>query len=157
MDTRGLRVIVDDVTGKAICDFLESHVAEMREVSPPESKHALDLEGLRMPEVTLWSVYAGTQLIGCGGIKELDATHGEIKSMRTAPAQQGNGVGSYLLRHMLDQALQRGYTRLSLETGSYEFFAPARALYAKHGFTYCGPFGDYKLDPNSVFMTKALR
>ncbi|WP_421843420.1 GNAT family N-acetyltransferase [Mycobacterium sp.] len=157
MDTSQLRIVVDDLTDDVIIDFLQSHIEEMRSVSPPESTHALNLDELRKPDVTLWSVYTGAQLIGCGGIKKIDAGHGEIKSMRTAPTQQGNGVGSFLLRHLIDQATQRGYSRLSLETGSYEFFRPARALYTKHGFTYCGPFGDYRLDPNSVFMTKILR
>lgn len=152
----GLRVAVDDLSGPEIAEFLAGHLREMRAVSPPESTHALDLAGLRRPEVTVWTVRDGPALVGCGALKELDARHGEIKSMRTAGSHRGRGVASTLLSHLLAVARARNYARLSLETGSFEFFAPARALYGKFGFTYCPPFADYREDPNSVFMTKPL-
>ena len=147
---------VDDLSGAEIAALLEEHLADMRAVSPPESKHALDLDGLRVPEITFWTVWDEDVLAGCGAIKLLDARHAEIKSMRTAHAYRHRGVGAALLRHIIDEARQRGVHRLSLETGSMPFFEPARRLYSKFGFSYCGPFAGYIEDPNSVFMTKAL-
>jgi putative acetyltransferase len=147
---------LDDLRGPEIAAFLEEHLEDMRAVSPPESKHALDLDGLRKPEVTFWSVWDGDRLVGCGALKELDPTHGEIKSMRTAAARRGRGVASAMLNHILEVGAGRGYRRLSLETGSGEFFAPARALYEKFGFLATEPFGDYKPDPNSYFMTRVI-
>lgn len=156
MDTERLRIVVDDLSGPEIAALLTEHVEEMRATSPPESKHALDLAGLRQPEVTFWSVYAGDVLVGCGALKELDPGHGELKSMRTARSHLGRGVASALLRHIIAEARRRGYHRISLETGAMGFFAPARALYAKHGFTPCAPFAQYVEDPNSVFLTTEL-
>jgi putative acetyltransferase len=124
--------------------------------SPPESIHALDIEELRKPEITFWSVWEGTELIGCGALKELDAQHAEIKSMRTALSHRRKGVARLMLQHLLEEARKRGYRRLSLETGSMDAFDPARQLYASFGFVYCSPFADYKEDPYSVFMTKEL-
>lgn len=117
---------------------------EMKSITPLESKHALDLDGLRRPEVTFWSVIDGETLVACGGIKELDSSHAEVKSMRTEPSRKKCGVASILLQHMISEAKRTGYSRLSLETGSIDFFAPARGLYLKHGFEYCEPFADYK-------------
>lgn len=151
-----MRIVVDDLSGPEIAGFLREHVEEMRAVTPPGSKHALDLEGLRKPEVTFWSVLDGDTVVGCGAIKELDPGHAEIKSMRTAPSHKRRSIASMMLEHIMTHARARGYTRLSLETGSFEFFTPARGLYAKYGFEYCGPFGDYLEDPNSVFMTREL-
>ena len=151
-----MRIVVDDLSGPLIAAFLQEHLDEMRSITPPESKHALDLDGLRKPEVTFWTVLDGETLAGCGALKELDPAHAEIKSMRTAARYQQRGVASMLVRHMIDEATRRGYTRLSLETGSFDFFAPARRLYAKHGFEPCPPFADYRADPNSVFMTRLL-
>jgi putative acetyltransferase len=151
-----MRIVVDDLSGPEIAEFLEKHIREMLSVTPPESKHALDLDGLRKPEVTFWSVFDGDALIGCGAIKELDAGHGEIKSMRTDPSYKRRGIASRLLEHIIAEARRRGYTRLSLETGSFDFFAPARALYERFGFEYCEPFADYKKDPNSSHMTMVL-
>jgi putative acetyltransferase len=118
--------------------------------------HALAIEGLRSPDVTFWSVWEGEDLVGCGALKELSAEAGEIKSMRTVEAHRGRGVASAMLRHIVDEAHRRGYRHLHLETGSFEEFAPARALYERFGFTYRGPFGSYRDDPNSVFMTRPL-
>lgn len=124
--------------------------------SPPESIHALNLEGLKKPEITFWSAWEQDELLGCGALKELDRQHGEIKSMRTASAHLRKGVARQVLAHIIEEAKRRGYTRVSLETGSMEAFEPARRLYAGFGFQYCGPFADYTEDPNSVFMTKEL-
>jgi putative acetyltransferase len=147
---------LDDLRGPEVAAFLEEHLEDMRAVSPPESKHALDLDALRKPEITFWTVWDGDLLVGCGALKELDPTHAEIKSMRTAAACRGRGVASAMLRHILHEAGSRGYLRLSLETGSGEFFAAARALYEKFGFVVCQPFADYKPDPNSYFMTRVI-
>lgn len=144
---------LDDLTSPEIAELLNDHLREMNEHSPPESVHALDLGKLRQPEITFWSIWNRDELVGCGAIKELDPKHAEIKSMRTTPKYRGQGAGKLMLLHILDEANRRGYERLSLETGSMAAFEPARRLYASHGFTYCGPFADYILDRNSVFMT----
>ncbi len=146
----------DDLSGPEIRALLEEHLRHMHSISPPESVHALDLDGLRRPEVTFWTAWEGGELVGCGALKELDARHGEIKSMRTAAAHLRKGVAARLLEHILAEAARRGYARLSLETGSQPAFEPARQLYARFGFEYCGPFADYREDPNSVFMTREL-
>ncbi|MGW4533311.1 GNAT family N-acetyltransferase [Nocardia sp. NPDC004340] len=151
-----MRIVVDDLTGPEVIGLLEAHVAEMLANSPEESMHALDVAALRKPEITFWTAWDGTELAGCGAIKELDPTHGEIKSMRTTPGYRGRGVASQLLRHILAEAGARGYARLSLETGSSEFYRPAVRLYERYGFEHCGPFADYAEDPHSVFMTRAL-
>ena len=147
---------LDDLTGPEIAELLADHLSEMHEHSPPESVHALDLDELRKSDIKFWSIWSGSELVGCGALKELDIEHGEIKSMRTAPAFRRKGAGKLMLRHILDEARSRGYRKLSLETGSMAAFEPARRLYESHGFDYCGPFGDYVLDPNSVFMRKVL-
>jgi putative acetyltransferase len=153
-----LQFRVDDLRDPRIAAFLNEHLADMRRVSPPESVHALDLEALRQPHIRFWSAWTddGATLAGTGALKRLEATHGEIKSMRTNAALRGRGVASAILAHLLAQARMQGYERLSLETGSQPFFAPARALYARHGFVACGPFEGYREDPNSCFMTMAL-
>jgi putative acetyltransferase len=151
-----VEIKVDDLSGPEVHELLREHLRNMFLHSPPESVHALDLEGLRRPEVTFWTVWEGGELLGCGALKELDPGHAEIKSMRTSSAHLRRGVASHLLGHILEEAARRGYSRLSLETGSAEAFEPARQLYARFGFAYCGPFGDYVEDPYSVFMTKVL-
>ena len=125
----------------------------MHALSPPESVHAFDLEKLRRPEITFWSAWDGALLLGCGALKELDPRHGEIKSMRTPALLRRRGAGRALLAHIIQVATTRSYERLSLETGSMEAFKPAQRLYESFGFAYCGPFGDYREDPNSVFMS----
>ncbi len=139
-----------------VVELLQEHLDEMAQHSPPESSHALDIGGLRAPDVTFWSAWEESTLVGCGALKELDATHGEIKSMRTALSHRRRGVAAFLLEYIMDEARRRGYQRLSLETGSMEAFAPARAFYERFGFEYCAPFSDYVTDPNSVFMTRSL-
>ena len=151
-----MEIKVDDLSGPEVHGLLREHLRNMHLHSPPESVHALDVEGLRRPEVTFWSVWEGGELLGCGALKELDARHGEIKSMRTAARHLRRGVAARLLEHMLCEARRRGYARLSLETGSADAFDPARRLYERFGFTFCGPFADYVEDPYSVFMTKEL-
>jgi putative acetyltransferase len=152
----GVRIVVDDLTGEPIAALLEEHLTEMRATSPPESTHALDLDGLRAPGVTFWSVWDGDRLVGCGALKRLDDRHAELKSMRTTHSRQGSGIGSALLAHLIDEARSMGFTQQSLETGAMPFFEPARRLYQRFGFTYCEPFGDYRPDPNSVFMTRTI-
>jgi len=147
---------IDDLQGPEIAALLEAHLAHMRSISPPCSVHALDLERLRKPDITFWSVWEGKELAGCGALKELDRGHGEIKSMRTASAHLRKGVASKVVKHILDEAKRRGYRRLSLETGSTRDFAPAQNLYARFGFRPCGPFADYKDDPFSFYMSKEL-
>lgn len=151
-----MEIKIDDLCGSEIAEFLEEHIREMKSVSPPESKHALDLKGLRKPEITFWTVWDNGCLVGCGAIKELDAEQAEIKSMRTSAPYRGKGVASMLLQHILKEAKLRGYQRISLETGSMPFFDPARNLYGKYGFKHCEPFSAYKEDPNSVFMTREM-
>ena len=147
---------LDDLTGPEIAALLNEHVASMYTHSPPESVHALPIEKLRAPEITFWSVWNDGKLLGCGALKELDSQHGEIKSMRTVSKHLRRGVACAVLDHIINEAKRRGYRRLSLETGSMAAFVPARKLYERAGFTYCGPFADYVEDPNSVFMTMQL-
>ncbi|MDL4817662.1 GNAT family N-acetyltransferase [Actinomadura opuntiae] len=151
-----MRIVVDDLSGPEIAAFLDEHVREMRSITPLESKHALDLDGLRGPDVTFWSVTDGGVVVGCGAIKRLDAEHAELKSMRTSTARKRSGVASRLLGHIIGEAERMGFKRISLETGSDDFFLPARRLYEKFGFEYCEPFADYRPDPNSVFMSRSL-
>jgi putative acetyltransferase len=151
-----LEIKIDDLTGSEVTELVEKHLQGMAEHSPPESVHALNLEGLRKPEITFWSVWEQDELVGCGALKELDGQHGEIKSMRTSSSYLRKGVAKQLLGHIIEEAKRRGYQRLSLETGSMDAFEPAKKLYASFGFQNCKPFSDYMEDPNSVFMTKEL-
>lgn len=153
---------IDNLSGPEIAQLLEEHLVDMNATSPPESKHALDLDGLKQPDVTFWTLWAtdnegqGERLAGCCALKRLTAEHGEIKSMRTATVFRRQGVAQRLLQHVLDQAKAQRLTRLSLETGSMDYFAAARGLYSRFGFEECPPFGDYIEDPNSVFMTRIV-
>lgn len=147
----------DDLSGAAIGALLDAHLAEMRAFSPACSVHAMPAERLREADVTFWSVWSGDQLVGCGALKEIDSGHGEIKSMRAAPAFRGQGAGAAMLRHIVAEAARRGYGRLSLETGRAPLFEPAIALYARHGFAECAAFAGYRDDdPFSLFMTRTL-
>jgi putative acetyltransferase len=152
-----MEIIVDDLTGQDIVAFLEEHLQEMRATSPPESVHALDLSALRETGITFWSVYDGGRLVGCGAMKKLDDDHAEVKSMRAASDRKRSGIASAVLEHIVREARAGGFSRLSLETGATPHFEPARKLYEKFGFEYCGPFADYRLDPHSVFMTRVLQ
>ena len=145
-----------DLSDPRVLRLLDDHLADMHATSPPESVHALDVSGLQHPDVTFWALADGDQLLGCVALKQLDARHGELKSMRTDAAARGRGLGRLLLQHVVAEARARGYSRLSLETGTEDFFRPARALYRSHGFIETGPFGTYTLDPNSVYLTLEL-
>lgn len=151
-----IQIRLDDLSDPRIAEFLEEHLKDMRRVSPPESVHALDLERLKKPEISFWSVWSGAELVGCGALKRLDAEHVELKSMRTALSCRRKGVGKLILEHAMSEARRLGYRRMSLETGSMPFFEPARSLYASYGFVQCPPFAGYKVDPYSVCMTRIL-
>ena len=151
-----MEIRLDDLSGKEIIALIQFHLNNMAEISPPESCHALGIESLKGDHISVWSAWNDGELLGCGAIMELDPEHAEIKSMRTATAHLGKGVAAGILQHLIDVAHQRGYRRLSLETGSTSEFIAARKLYEKFGFIECDPFGDYLLDPLSTFMTKTL-
>jgi putative acetyltransferase len=151
-----LVIRVDDLGGLEIRALLEEHLRHMLEITPPQSVHALGIEALRRPDITFWTVWSKGELLGCGALKELTPAHGEVKSMRTISSRRRTGVGRTLLAHIVAEARSRNYWHLSLETGSMDAFLPARGLYESAGFAYCGPFGEYTDDPNSVFMTLAL-
>jgi putative acetyltransferase len=151
-----MQISVDDPLRPDVVALLEGHLADMRATSPPESVHALDPTALVGPGLSFWTLREDGVLLGCAALKEHDPGHAEIKSMRTAPAARRRGVASRLLDHVLATARDRGYTRLSLETGTQDFFAPARALYLSRGFVECGPFASYVLDPHSAFFSRAL-
>lgn len=152
-----LRILRDEeLLDPRIAAFLEEHLADMRRISPPESVHALDLDALRQPGIRFWTGWLGDTLVASAAIKRLDDEHAELKSMRTTAALRGQGIAARMLAHAVAEARTQSHIRLSLETGSQPFFAPARALYAKHGFEDCDPFGSYGPDPNSHFMTRLL-
>ncbi len=156
MSTVDFRIIEDDLTGAEIRALLQLHFEGMFANSPEGSCHFLDFDGLRADDVTFWSIWDGDDLAGCGALKELDPLHGELKSMRTAEAHLGKHVGSRMLTHIIDIAKERGYSRLSLETGSGEAFAAAVRLYDRFGFVPTGPFADYQPDPFSRFYTREI-
>jgi putative acetyltransferase len=145
-----------DLDSSDVRELLAYHFEQMRSTSPPEACHVLPIDGLRDPAVIFWSARDGGELVGVGALKELASDHGEIKSMRTAPAALGRGVGRAVLNHIMAEARSRGYQRLSLETGSIEPFAAALRLYASEGFEPCGPFGDYQDTPFTRFFTREL-
>lgn len=148
-----MTIKIDDLQGAEIAELLQEHLEDMHSTSPPESVHALDLDKLRKPEITFWTIWEGEKLAGCGALKELDESHAEIKSMRVKAEFRRQGVASAILRTLIEEAKRRRYRRLSLETGSMAYFHPAQKLYASFGFENCEPFADYRDDPNSVFMT----
>ncbi|MBL4660119.1 MAG: GNAT family N-acetyltransferase [Alcanivoracaceae bacterium] len=149
-----MKIKLDDLKGGEVVSLLEEHYRDMLLHSPPESVHALDTRSLHCPSICFWSAWLDGKLAGCGALKELDKTHGEIKSMRTSLSFLRRGVAEKILIKIIAQAQSRGYTKLSLETGSMQVFIPARKLYEKFRFVYCPPFSDYVEDPNSVFMVK---
>jgi len=151
-----MQIAIDPLDGPEVAALLRAHLDEMHGISPPDSVHALDLQRLRAPDITFWSAWEDGVLLGCAALRELDPGHGEVKSMHTVPQARRRGVAAALLELLVAEALRRGYRRLSLETGSQPEFAPARALYARFGFGECGPFADYRADPCSTFMTRAL-
>lgn len=151
-----MRIEIDDLSRSEVHALLAEHLQNMYELSPPESVHALNLNGLKAPDVTFWTVWSETGLVGCGALKELNEIHGEVKSMRTTASKRRQGAGRLILSHIIEVARSRGYERLSLETGTMEAFEPAHRLYESYGFRYCGPFGSYQEDPNSIFMSLEL-
>lgn len=151
-----LTITPADLDDPELTAFLHEHLTDMEPTAPAESRHALDLEDLRAPDVRTWVAYCEGSLVGTVALAPVEAGHEELKSMRTAPSLRGVGIASTLLHHVLDDADGRGVRRVSLETGSMAFFAPARRLYTRHGFSPCPPFGRYVADPNSVFLTLEL-
>ena len=151
-----MQIRLDDLTGGEVIALLNEHLADMYATSPAESVHALDVDALKASNIRFFSAWQQGTLAGCVAIKTLDNQMAELKSMRTATAFRGMGVGQALLQYIIDHAKAQGFTSLSLETGTQDYFAPARSLYRKFGFTDCGPFGQYQLDPNSHFMTLNL-
>ena len=148
-----LVIAVDDPRVGDVRALLKTHLAFAREVTPPGHVHALDIDGLVDPAVTFFSARGDGVLVGIGALKRLDGSHAELKSMHTAQAARGQGVGRAMVDHLLAVAAARGFQRVSLETGTMEAFAPARSLYTTVGFTPCGPFGEYTANPNSACMT----
>ncbi len=146
----------DDPRADDVRELLGRHLAYARATTLPHEVYALDVDALADPSVTFFSFRAGGELLGVAALKQLSADHGEIKSMHTAEAARGQGIGRRLVEHLLAVARERGYDRVSLETGAGPAFAPARELYARAGFAPCPPFGDYRPSPNSACMTLGL-
>ena len=151
-----LHIEQDDPARLDVRTLLNEHLADMRATSPADSVHALDHAALSGPEITFWTAREDGALLGCGALKRLSKNQAEVKSMRTTPAARGRGIAALLLNQIVDHARRLNYELLSLETGSQEFFAPARRLYRRHGFHDCPPFASYSLDPNSAFMQLSL-
>ena len=151
-----MKIISGGLDDPRVQALLRHHVGTARSETAVGSAHALDVNGLKSVDMRFWSAWDGDKLVGVGALKQLSRSHGEIKSMHTVDASRRLGVGTAMLRHIIDAARATGITRLSLETGSWAFFGPARALYKSHGFIECPPFADYVSDPNSIFMTLEL-
>ena len=156
MPSAAVHIVEGGLDDPRVVKLLHTHVTRARAETARGSAHALDLSALRAPDISFWSAWEDDIVVGVGALKRLSADHGEIKSMHTAEAARGRGVGSALLKEIMAGARARGMSRLSLETGSWAYFLPARALYERHGFVECPPFADYREDPNSVFMTLEL-
>jgi putative acetyltransferase len=154
--TPTIEIHVDDLSGETTRALIASHLSGMHDTSPPESVHALDIDGLRHPSITFWSAWIDGELAGIGALKRLDAARGELKSMRVDDRFRGTGVGRSILRHIIRDARDRGFTSLWLETGTTDDFAPARRLYESEGFAQCEPFEGYSPDPHSVFLTREI-
>jgi len=152
-----MRISPGELNDPRVIDLLQIHLTNARAETARGSAHALDLTGLQSPDISFWTIWEGEALLGVGALKRLSPDHGEVKSMHTAQSARRKGVGSAMLQHIIATARKSGMSRLSLETGSWEYFRPARALYRSHGFVECGPFADYVPDPNSVFMSLDLR
>ena len=152
-----MRIVQGDFSDSRVVDLLHIHLTSARAETAPGSAHALDLAGLQSPDIGFWTIWEDQTLLGFGALKRFSADHGEVKSMHTAQAVRGRGAGGAMLRHIIATARASGMSRLSLETGTWEYFWPARALYRSHGFVECPPFADYVLDPNSIFMSLDLR
>ena len=151
-----VKIVDGGLDDAQVLAMLRFHFDTNMAVTPPGSAHVFDVSRLKNPDVQFWSAWREDTVMGVGALKTMSAEHGEIKSMHTLQTARRSGVGAAMLCHIIDAARMKSLKRLSLETGSFEFFAPARALYARHGFTECEPFGDYALDPNSTFMTRLI-
>ena len=151
-----MELTIDDLTRPQVHALLAAHLEAMRAGSPACSVHALPLDSLRAPAVTVWTAWEGGELLGIGALKEIEPAHGEVKSMRTADAALGRGVATAILGEILVAARARRYARVSLETGADAPFHPAHRLYERHGFVDCAPFAGYEPDPLSRFMTLEL-
>ncbi len=149
-------VVPGDLDDARVVALIRHHVETARAATGPGSDHALDIDGLKAPDVDFWAIWADEQPLAIGALKRLSADHGEVKSMHTRAEARRSGAGSVMLRHIIDAARKQGMARLSLETGSWDYFAPAIAFYRRHGFEECPPFADYVLDPNSIFLTLNL-
>ncbi|WP_415971914.1 GNAT family N-acetyltransferase [Rhodococcus sp. 077-4] len=151
-----MSIEVDDLSRPAVHALLTEHLVDMHATSPAESVHALDLSGLRGPGISVWTAWQADALMGIVALNNLSPDHAELKSMRTSASARGRGVASSLLEHAVGNARQRGFARISLETGTQDYFAAARRLYMRHGFVECPPFGDYVVDPSSAFFSLTL-
>ena len=152
---------LDHLDDSRVIALLNEHLRDMHSISPPESVHALDLDKLRKPNIHFWSVWSSdddehAELVGTCALMRLDATHAELKSMRVVAERRGKGDAQKVLDHVIDHARESGIARISLETGTPDYFIPARRLYERNGFEQCGPFGEYQLDPYSCFMTRTI-
>jgi putative acetyltransferase len=152
-----IRILDGDLSDSRVLDLLHMHLTSARAQTAPGSAHALDITGLQSPDISFWTIWEDDTLLGFGALKRLSAYHGEVKSMHIAQAMRRKGAGSAILRHIIETAKARGVLRLSVETGTWDYFRPAREFYRSHGFRECPPFGEYVLDPNSVFMSLDLR
>jgi putative acetyltransferase len=151
-----VRIVEGGLDNAQVLALLKFHYDTNIDVTPKGSAHVFDLSRLKATDIFFWSAWLGDTLMGVGALKVMDAENGEVKSMHTLQTSRRSGVGGAILRHIMDEARKKGLMRLYLETGSFDYFAPARALYAKYGFKECGPYGDYKIDPNSTFMMKEI-
>lgn len=152
-----MRIVQGDLNDPRVLDLLQTHLTAARAETAPGSAHALDISNLRSPDISFWTIWDDQELLGCGALKRLSADHGEVKSMHIAHAMRRRGLGHAMLSHIIGVAQAKALSRLSLETGSWEYFRAAREFYKSHGFVECPPFGDYVLDPNSIFMSLDLR
>jgi putative acetyltransferase len=151
-----MKLVKGGLDDPRVIAMLKFHFDTNISVTPPGSAHVFDVSRLKAPDISFWTAWDGDTLMGTGALKQMDSANGEIKSMHTLQTSRRSGVGQAMLLHIMDAAKAMNLKHLWLETGSFDFFAPARALYAKHGFAECGPFEGYKLDPNSTFMTRAI-
>jgi putative acetyltransferase len=152
-----MRIIKGDLSDPRVLELLHIHLTTARAQTAPGSAHALDITGLQSPDISFWTIWDDDTVLGCGALKRLSRDHGEVKSMHITQEMRRRGAGTVMLRHIIETAREGGMSRLSLETGTWEYFRPAREFYKSHGFRECPPFGDYVLDPNSVFMSLNLR
>jgi putative acetyltransferase len=151
------RIIAGGLDDPQVIRLLGVHLVSSRAQTAPGSAHALDLAGLKSSDIRFWSAWEGNRLVAVGAMKRLSESHAEVKSMHIIESARRRGAGSAMLQHIIGEARKASIAKLSLETGSWDYFRPAVAFYKRHGFAECGPFADYRPDPNSIFMTLDLR